>query len=321
MINAETRKILFLLESNADKSFRAIADLAGAEEHTVRRTFHRLVESKIITGRAVFVDSMALGYEDYGLFFSLKSSSPKEQKALVRSLADSPLVRWLADVGANFDYAVTFVSKSSREVRQVLDRISQKHQDAFAGKDFSLRTYMIRYPRRYLSPGTKGCPTYVMGKSTERIEIDELDKKILHEMSSGNFVADNELAAEIGVSPSTIVRRVGALRENGVLMGDTYRIDAQMLGYSSYRILLTMKRLGVDLRRRIISFCDEELSVRIMVESLGSWDYELELEVSDPREIKNFTGRLYEQFSQDLVALNVIPIFQHLKYSGFPVQE
>ena len=177
----------------------------------------------------------------------------------------------------------------------------------------------MRYPRRYLSPGTKGCETFVMGKAGETIEIDELDRQILNRMSAGTFVSDSELAANLSISPSTVVRRVAALKSNGILLGDTYRVDPSLLGYSAYRILITMKRLGADIRRRIIQFCDEELAVRIMVESLGSWDYELELEVADGRDIKQFTGRLYEAFPQDIVSLNVIPIFQHLKYSGFPV--
>lgn len=320
-LSQETLKILYLLESNAALSFRSIADMAGLEEHKVRRTFHRLVEMKVITGRAVFVDSMALGYDDYGLFFSLKSTNAKEQKSLIRSLADSHLVRWLADVGGNFDYAVTFLSNTGRDVRQVLDRISQKHQDAFVGKQLSLRTYMMRYPRRYLAPNTKGCETFIMGKSSETSSIDELDRQILNVLSRGHFTPDNEIASALGVSASTIVRRVAALKESGILMGDTYRVDAAALGYSSYRVLITMKRLGADIRRRMIQFCDEELAVRIMVESLGSWDYELELEVADNRDIKQFTGRLYEAFSHDIVAVNVIPIFQHLKYSGFPVEK
>jgi DNA-binding Lrp family transcriptional regulator len=320
-LSQETLKILYLLESNAAESFRAIADMADLEEHKVRRTFHRLVEMKVITGRAVFVDSMALGYDDYGLFFSLKSTNAKEQKALIRSLADCPLVRWLADVGGSFDYAVTFLSKSAREVRHVLDRISQKHQDAFVGKQLSLRTYMMRYPRRYLSPHTRGCDTYIMGKVDGASSIDELDRQILNVLSEGHFTPDNEIATKLGVSPSTIVRRVAALKEAGILLGDTYRVNAGVLGYSSYRVLITMKRLGADIRRRMIQFCDEELAIRIMVESLGSWDYELELEVLDNRDIKQLTGRLYEAFPQDIVSINVIPIFQHLKYSGFPVDE
>lgn len=319
-LNEETMKILYLLESNADSSFRAIADLADTEEHTVRRTFHRLVEMKIITGRAVFVDSMALGYDDHALFFSLKSSSQKEQRALIRSLGDSELVRWLADVGGNFDYAATFVSRSSRDVRRVLDKISQKHQDAFVGKELSLRTFMMRYPRRYLSPNTKGCDTFVMGKDDTFVEIDDLDRTILNVMSQGGFTPDNQVATELGVSPSTIVRRVAAMKERRVLLGDTFRVDCSALGVNSYRVLITTKRLGADLRKRMIQFCDEELSVRILVESLGSWDYELELELTDNREIKALTGRLYEAFPHDINNLTVIPIFQHLKYSGFPVR-
>jgi DNA-binding Lrp family transcriptional regulator len=319
-VSIKNKEILYLLESNAGLSFKAIAELGDTEEYTVRRTFHRFVEMKIITGRAVFVDSMLLGYDDYALFLSLKSMNAIEQTALLNSFKESPLTRWLADVGGTFDYAITLLSRTSREVRQFLDRLSEKHQDAFVAKELSLRTYMMRYPRRFLAPSLKGCDTYVMGNRTETAEIDDLDRKILNHMSRGHFTSDNQLATELGVSGSTIVRRVAGLQQSGVLLGATYRIDSALLGYCAYRVLITMKRLGADLRRRIIQFCDKELSVRIMVETLGSWDYELELELAEGRQIKQFTGRLYEAFPNEINALNVIPIFQHLSYAGFPVE-
>ena len=312
-------KILFLLESNADKSFRAIADLARSEEHTVRRTYHRLVKNGIITGRSLYVDTMRLGYTDFALFFSLKSSSHKEQQSLIRSLTQSPLVRWVADVGGSFDYAVTFLSKSTQEVRHFLDRISQKHQDAFVGKQLALRTYMIRYPRRYLSPQTKGSDTFIMGASEDVLQIDELDRNILNHLSRGDFQNDNEVAKELDVAPSTLTRRVASMRETGILLGDTHRIDSRQLGYNSYRVLVTMKRLGADLRQRVIKFCDKQLPVRILVESFGSWDYEMELELLDNRAIKEFTAALHEAFPHDIEKLEVIPVFEHLVYKGFPV--
>jgi DNA-binding Lrp family transcriptional regulator len=160
-----------------------------------------------------------------------------------------------------------------------------------------------------------------MGKAPEESTIDDLDRRILNMLSQGQFIPDSEIAGQLGVSPSTLVRRVAHLKEGGILLGDTYRINTDILGYSSYRLLITMKRLGADIRRRMIHFCDDALAVRIMVESLGSWDYELEVEVADNRYIKELTGHLYEAFPHDIVSLNVIPIFQHLKYSGFPVEK
>ena len=318
-LNALDSKILYLLESNADSSFRVIAELADSEEHIVRRAFHRFVKNGIITGRSLYVDTMGLGYTDYALFFSLKSSSHKEQQSLIRSLVNSPLVRWVADVGGGFDYAVTFLSNSTAEVRHFLDRVSQKHQDAFVGKQLALRTYMIRYPRRYLSPNSKGSSAFVMGGKEVKLEADPLDKAILNHLSRGEFSKDNEVAHALRISPSTVTRRVSAMREADILLGDTYRLNMSTLGYSSYRVLITMKRLGADLRQRVLKFCDRQLAVRILVESFGSWDYEMEIELRDGREIKHFTTCLYEAFPHDVEKIQVIPVFEHLVYKGFPI--
>jgi hypothetical protein len=109
------------------------------------------------------------------------------------------------------------------------------------------------------------------------------------------------------------------MRESETLLGDTYRLDMGMLGYSSYRVLITMKRLGADLRQRVLKFCERQLAVRILVESFGSWDYEMEIELRDRREIKQITTCLYEAFPQDVENVQVIPVFEHLVYKGFPV--
>jgi DNA-binding Lrp family transcriptional regulator len=318
-LNDLDSRILYLLESNADSSFRVLADLADSEEHIVRRAFHRLVKHGIITGRSLYVDTMGLGYTDYALYFSLKSSSLKEQQSLIRSFVNSPLVRWVADVGGGFDYAVTFLSQSTAEVRHFLDRVSQKHQDAFVGKQLALRTYMIRYPRRYLSPNSKGSSAFVMGGKETKLVADPLDKAILNHLSRGEFSKDNEVAHALRISPSTVTRRVAAMRESEILLGDTYRLNMGALGYSSYRVLVTMKRLGADLRQRVLTFCNHQVAVRILVESFGSWDYEMEIELRDNRDIKQFTTCLYEAFPHDVEKVQVIPVFEHLVYKGFPV--
>jgi hypothetical protein len=79
-----------------------------------------------------------------------------------------------------------------------------------------------------------------------------------------------------------------------------------------------MKRLGADLRQRVVKFCDRHLAVRILVESFGSWDYEMELELLDGRDIKQFTANLYEAFPHDVEKVQVIPVFEHIVYKGFP---
>jgi DNA-binding Lrp family transcriptional regulator len=317
-LSAADSELLYLLESNADLSFKQLAKRARCKEYTVRRAFHRFLSQGLITGRAVYVNTMRLGLTDHALYFSLGPHSSKGEHPVIRALQLSPFVRWLADVGGVFDYSVTFLAPSVGEVREFLDKVSTKYKNAFLGKQLALRTYMVRYPRRYLSNQRSWSSPFAMGQPEKLVTIDATDQAILFRLSNGSFETDVRVAQAVGISPSALTRRIANLKEKEVLVGHTYRVNMGLLGYSSFRILLVMKRLGTDLRERMVAFCQTHIAVRIMIESFGSWDYELELELPHTRAIKQFTSALHDAFMNEIYTLQVIPIFQHLKYSGYP---
>ena len=47
--------------------------------------------------------------------------------------------------------------------------------------------------------------------------IDQIDRKILNRLQKNGRIANNDLAADAGLSPSPCLRRVKALEESGVI--------------------------------------------------------------------------------------------------------
>lgn len=60
--------------------------------------------------------------------------------------------------------------------------------------------------------------------------MDELDSAILAALQADGRRSNRELAAELGVAPSTALERVRALRQRGALTGVHYIADPAMLG-------------------------------------------------------------------------------------------
>jgi len=60
--------------------------------------------------------------------------------------------------------------------------------------------------------------------------MDELDSALLAALQADGRRSNRELAAELGVAPSTALERVRSLRQRGVLTGVHYTVDAAMLG-------------------------------------------------------------------------------------------
>src|ERR1700691_720917 len=62
------------------------------------------------------------------------------------------------------------------------------------------------------------------------IRLDELDHRILDELSRDGRVSNTDLAHRIGLSPSACWTRVHALEKNGVVKGYTAIIDRAAVG-------------------------------------------------------------------------------------------
>jgi DNA-binding Lrp family transcriptional regulator len=78
--------------------------------------------------------------------------------------------------------------------------------------------------------------------------LDDLDRAILECLGEDARIPNNQLAARVGVAPSTCLARVRALRESGVLKGFHAEIDLAALGRPLQAMIAV--RLAVTPARR-----------------------------------------------------------------------
>ena len=64
------------------------------------------------------------------------------------------------------------------------------------------------------------------------IELDSIDRGILMHLQQDNRIANQDLAAAVGLSPPACLKRVRRLREAGVILADVAEVDPRALGYA-----------------------------------------------------------------------------------------
>jgi Lrp/AsnC family leucine-responsive transcriptional regulator len=60
-------------------------------------------------------------------------------------------------------------------------------------------------------------------------QIDQIDRKILNRLQKDGRIANNDLAADVGLSPSPCLRRVKALEESGVIRTYVALVDPALV--------------------------------------------------------------------------------------------
>lgn len=61
--------------------------------------------------------------------------------------------------------------------------------------------------------------------------LDELDKRIIHEMSISSQGSYRQIAKRLGIHPTTLIQRIKNLEEKGIIRGYRANLDYLKLGY------------------------------------------------------------------------------------------
>ena len=89
-----------------------------------------------------------------------------------------------------------------------------------------------------------------------RVELDDLDRRIVTILHENARIPNVELAREVGISPSTCLARVRSLRERGVIVRYTAEINPVALGFTLQALVSVRIRPGA---RHLMEQISDEL--------------------------------------------------------------
>ena len=144
-------------------------------------------------------------------------------------------------------------------------------------------------------------------------DLDELDTAILRELQHDARRTNRDIAAAVGVSPTTALDRTRALRERGIIQGAGLRVDLGAIGRPVQALIAV--RIRPPSRRNIEAFRDwagklpDTLGVFV---TSGTEDFLLHVAVPDNDALYAFViDRLTEHAHVADVRTSVV--YEHLR--------
>lgn len=303
--------ILACVELQPDVSIEDVQRQTGYSAHVVRYAIHRLEREGVIR-RLTFIDMFSLGYEDYGLYFSLASLEREQQTKLLEELTRSKQVTWLIELGGEFQYCAAVYAKNVFEFHAFIQEISSRFPTLFVQKSFSARIRLIRFNHRSLSPQSSPMRVETPVPHTKSV-IDSVDERILQTMNDHPTYSQRELASKLGIAFSTFHQRVKRLEAESILRGAIYAVDPMRIGMSAFQLLVYGKGISTTFKAKMEQFAEQAKQVVYFVECIGEWDFEVGVEVPRPEDVRSVVQQLYEQLGQELITVKVLSVFQNRK--------
>ncbi|MCB0337833.1 MAG: Lrp/AsnC family transcriptional regulator, partial [Bdellovibrionales bacterium] len=175
------------------------------------------------------------------------------------------------------------------------------------------------YGRKFLSSSFPN-PQVKLESTGNICHIDETDHEILRALSSNTNLSNPEYARLLGMKLSTFDYRLNILTQKGIFHGFVNGIDVTLLGYTYYKVIIHSKNVSKKFRDELQNYARPHPNINNVIACVGSWDFEIGIEVNSPHNLPTITTEIEERFSDYLVSVRVIPTFKYHKLRNYPFQ-
>jgi DNA-binding Lrp family transcriptional regulator len=120
-------------------------------------------------------------------------------------------------------------------------------------------------------------------------EMDEIDKAILRELTADARLANNALAAHVGVAPSTALARVKSLVDQKIITNFTIDIDPGKMGAPVQAIIAL--QLRTHHKSQVLGFAERIAQLPEVVQTFhvsGGEDFLVHVAVADAQSLRSF---------------------------------
>ena len=315
-MDLKNKKILFELDKNSRASYSQIARATKISQETVRYRVN-LLNEQVIQRYLTILNATRLGFSFYQLMLKLQNVDQVKKNNIIDYLKESNKVAWIGDLEGNYDITFILYIRNQLELQEFMDELFNKYNKYIMKKNVSINLNAEFFNRDYLINKERVASKKVSYKSyKEVIELGEIDEKICKALCKDSRINSIELAKEIKVSSDTILQRLKKLRKEGVILGFNIILNQEKINQLHYKILLYLNNSGSE--EKLLSSIRLNNRVIAIVKKLAEWDYEVDLEVENVNQLKEFTMSLSNEFSNVIRDYELLRIINMPKYTFYP---
>ena len=316
-LNPRERAVISRMQFASESSAAQVAGSVGSTAPAVAYDLRSLQDRGILKRRAV-INFYRLGYTNFVIFFCMESETNRQHEKVLKHLVAHPQVAWLGLLAGEYHYGLAFLAREASEVQQLLLDASERYDVSFAHKTIVPRLEITFYSRSYLQEKPGKRQEFTLKSVGPPLDCDEIDQKILGVLANGDYRSLRDVAQKLGLRSSRVERRVKLMQKKGVILSRMFGVNSDLLGMNSFRLLIRLHRLSAQSREAIRTFCRGCANVVLLMECLGEWDFEIDVEVANAREVGALTRQLYESCGPDLSRVQTLTELEDLKYSLYP---
>ena len=314
-LDAIDRKILYELDKNSRASCSQIAKATRIKQETARYRINYLLKAGVIQKFLTILNTKKLGYSYYKIYLNLQKINEEKNNAIFAFLQKYPRVTWLAELEGSFDIGCILDAKNQAELEWFIHELYAQYGSFIMKKLISINLQAEFFSREYLvGRERKMNSSPIYRAQQDFISLDKKDTQICLLLAENARISAVEMGRSLSLSPDAILQRMKKLIAQKIIIGHTLVLNNEALNQYHYKIIVYIA--DVSSLSKLRAFVQSNNRVISLVNVFSEWDCEIDLEVQNPREVKEFLMEMMNHIPvRDYSIFHVIKIH---KFSFFP---
>ncbi len=308
-LDVKDRRILSALSLDARQSLSRIGRKVGLSQEVVNYRLRRLIQKGIIACFRTEIDYSKLGYKTYRLYIRLEGADAKKEVDIFKYLTNRKGATWIAACEGKYNLIFRFIAKDEFELNSMLGELYSKFSKYIRERDLTIPISWQFYPAESGSYETSN-RSFRKPEELETARFDKRDIEILDVLGTDARASATDMAKKLGMTPNGVKHRVRRLEKDGVIAGYHMVADRTTLGMYHYKILFSFQRMSEEKVKRFIKYCESNPNLVFLVQAIGAWDIDVDLDYRNTVEMHNAVLNLSSSFNDIIRNYETLSIFK-----------
>lgn len=311
------RKILGIIQFDAQLSIAEVAKIARSREGSVRYAIQALRDNDIIY-RAPLIDLSRLGFSIHSLLFSLNTKDRYKIECVRKFLSSAPQVTFASEIGGKFQFGAAFVAKTPDGIVSFMQSLEDAIGDIILEKQVATHLRGADLRADYICQEKSSIRSIRFGSGGGTDKIDTIDHKILVAISSPDFTSVASIARSIGLPLSTVEFRLRRLEERRIILCYRNLICSGRLGVQRFWMTIVIKGSVNTFSEDFFNYCDTNPFIKYASSSVGGWDFDLAFDAPNGSTGSAIIEDINRAFGERIMNATTVPLFKTARFVAYP---
>jgi DNA-binding Lrp family transcriptional regulator len=309
------KKILFYLDVNSREKLTNIAKSVRLSKQTTLNRIKRLEKEEIIIKPIVALNFNRLGYNPIKLYFKLQNIDDEIIIKIIEFWKSKSSV-WIASCYGVYDFAVTLLIEDMLKLEQDYFEFINVFEKNILNKELLILYNTSMLTRKYLLEDNIPKKEIIHTTDNKKYKLDLIEHKIIKELANNSRISTLEITKKTKLTRDIINYRIKKLEKENIIQQYKLCLNMNKMNFILYKILLKTKNINKMSKKLRLYALNNRNTIQYL-KLIGSWDFELELEVDSEKSLQDILFDIRKQFSEDLVDYGILRFTQTHKFDYY----